>query len=160
MFSFFLPEHHWNIMMALQGSTNEQNTGNGILSKYGVIFADMGYTYHTTRNIIQFWISGFEMRETLYESLAKASDQIKQNSRGSNICWQQHQELQEELKANCTKYLNHFQSEYAPDCHYEIQQLSDQCFGDNSCQIDEAKINQLKAKMDVEMIKKFEHSLQ
>ncbi|CAF1136184.1 unnamed protein product [Didymodactylos carnosus] len=145
--------------MASQTPKNQQNASNDKLNKYRDIFADIGYNYHITKNIIKFWSDGFAVRQALHESLTKVLNEIQQNSCESNLRWQKHQKLQEEIKVNCTRYLTHFQSEYAPDCHQEFQQLSDQCFGDNSNEVDQTKINQLIKKMDTEMIKKFEDSL-
>lgn len=145
--------------MALIAPEIQENTRKDILSEYGIILSDIGYNYHTTYNIINFWLNGFKIRETLHESLTKVLDEITQSNGESNLCWQKHKKLKEEVKTNCTKYLSYFQSEYAPDCHQDIQQLSDQCFGDNSNEVGQTKIKELITKMDTEMIKKIENSL-
>jgi hypothetical protein len=109
------------------------------LSEYATIVADAGYTYHTTFNTIRFWSNGFTLREKLHENLTQALDKVKQNNCESKLCWEQHPNLREELKTNCTNLLIHFQSDYA---HLEIQQLSDKCFGDNLKEVDTTRIDE------------------
>ncbi|CAF0887687.1 unnamed protein product [Rotaria sp. Silwood1] len=145
--------------VTLPTGKNQDDVSNDILSKYGTMIADIGYTYHTTVSISRFWLNGFVLREKLHQSLTEALNKVKQNNCESKIRWQQHQNLQEEIKINCTNYLAYFQSEYASDCHYEIQKLSEQCFGDNCDEVDIKKINELMKQMDTEMIKQFENSL-
>jgi hypothetical protein len=143
---------------SLKADINRSDISNDILSKYGGILADIGYTYHTTVSLTRFWLNGFTLREKLHQSLMEAFNKAEQNNRQS-ICWQQHLDLRDEIKTNCTKFLSHFQSEYAPDCHNEMQQLSDQCFGDKSHEVDTTKMSELLKKMDKEMTKQFESSL-